>query len=268
MRVGILTSVERRHCYFAEAIGAQANVVAVGYEEIGYSPADTDAFELTPEESRIVARHFDDRTQEERRAFGDAGMLEDTSTCRVQRIAPGKLNTAKTLALLEAAGTDTVLIFGTNLIRAPLLGRWPGRMINMHLGLSPYYRGTATNFYPLLNDEPQYVGATIHLIDSRIDRGAILGHARPEIVAEDRPHSIGCKAIVAGIEKLLTILADIETGDVTPVPQWPVKDARLYLRKDYHPRQVVELSKMLAEGSITRYVARADAVRNTMRLIE
>ena len=147
----------------------------------------------------------------------------------------------------ESAGVNTVAVYGTNLVRAPLLERWPGRLINMHLGLSPYYRGTATNFYPLLNDEPEYVGATIHLLDSGIDSGAILKHARPTIVADDMPHTIGCKAIQAGIDKLIDVLPAWHRGERQPVPQWDVPGAKLYLRKDYHPRQVVELYEKLEE---------------------
>ena len=261
--------MERRHRYFVQAVSRHFRVVAAGYEQTGYSPAATDAYDLTPEEEQVVAAHFTERERQEDIYFGDAPFLEHTPGCRVLQIEPGRLNGDETLALLVEAEVDTVLIYGTNLIRPPLLGRWPGRMINMHLGLSPYYRGTATNFYPLLNDEPEYVGVTIHLIDAGIDSGAILRHARPEIVAEDRPHTIGCKAILAGIDALISVLRDLEAGRaVQPVPQWEVPNPRLYLRKDYHPRQVVHLARMIEEGLIPRYIARKHEVAGRVRLVE
>ena len=269
MKIGILTSVERRHRYFVRAASRHFRVVAAGYEQTGYSPAPTDSYSLSPEEERIVAAHFAERERQEEMFFGEVPFLEDTPGCRVLQIDPGRLNREATLALLTEAEVDTVLIYGTNLIRPPLLGRWPGRMINMHLGLSPYYRGTATNFYPLLNNEPEYVGATIHLIDAGIDSGAILRHARPEIVAEDRPHTIGCQAILAGIDALISVLRKLEAGQVVqPVPQWEVPKPRLYLRKDYHPRQVVQLARMVEEGLIPRYVARKHEVAGRLRLVE
>jgi methionyl-tRNA formyltransferase len=148
------------------------------------------------------------------------------------------------------------------------LDRFPERAINLHLGLSPYYRGTATNFYPLLNEEPQYVGATIHLLDAGIDSGPILKHARPTITTADRPHTIGCKAILAGIEAMFAVLHDLERGKLAPVPQWEVPNARVYLRKDYHPRQVVELYRKLDAGLIPQYVERASEVAGRVRLVE
>lgn len=188
-------------------------------------------------------------------------------SCGVLHIQPGELNTVATLRFLEAHGVEAVLVFGTNLIKPPLLDRFAGRIINLHLGLSPYYRGTATNFYPLLNDEPEHIGATIHLIDAGIDSGPIVHHARPDIVAGDGPHTIGCKAILAGLEKLRQAAEELAEGRLHAVPQWSVPNPRVYRRKDFHPRHVVELYEKLADGLIERYVARAEAVAPKVKLI-
>ncbi|MCO6439413.1 MAG: hypothetical protein J5J06_20175 [Phycisphaerae bacterium] len=261
MKLGILTSIDTRHRYSARALCEQLPVVAVAYEETGYSPADVRLDELTERERAIVKEHFAERGRQEERYFGhNATFLEDGGGCAARRLSPGTLNSPETLRFLEEAGVDTVVVYGTNLVRPPLLGRWPGRMINLHLGLSPYYRGTATNFYPLLNEEPEYVGATVHLLDAGIDSGPILRHARPEIVAGDRPHTIGCKAILAGIEAMIGVLRELDAGRIEPVTPWAVANPRLYLRKDYHPRQVVELYRKLDAGLIERYVERAEEV--------
>lgn len=269
MRIAILTSTDIRHRFVARAIHARFGVAAAAYENTGYSPAAVDPVELSASEAAIVAAHFEERTSTEQRFFGhDCQKLDGSRECAVLNLAPGTLNSDDTLTFLQRAGVDTVVVFGTNLIRRPLIDRWPGRMINLHLGLSPYYRGTATNFYPLLNEEPEYVGATIHLIDPGIDSGAILRHARPDIVEEDRPHIIGCKAILAGVTAMIDVLERLDAGRLTPVPQWRVPNAKLYLRKDYHPRQVVELYRKLEDGLIEKYVRRAHEVAPRVRLIQ
>ena len=269
MRIGILTSVETRHRYFVHAVRARFNVAAVAYEQTGYSPADVDAHDLTRPEADIVAEHFAERARQEMIFFGaQADLVVDEPLCPVRLLRPGELNSHDTLTFLESSGVDTVVVFGTNLIQAPLLERFTGRIVNLHLGLSPYYRGTGTNFYPLVNEEPQYVGATIHVIDAGIDSGPILAHARPEIVADDGPHTLGCKAIRVGIDMLLHVLPEWREGRRAPVPQWPVPNARVYFRKDYHPLQVVELYKRLESGMIARYVEQARHQAAGFRLIE
>ncbi len=269
LRLGILTSVGLRHRYFANRLREAFNVVAIGYEETGYAPERIDTSDLTPHEQRIVDDHFAERTRQEQHFFGAlSNFIETEHDCATRRIPPGKLNTDDTLGFLKAGNVSALAVYGTSLVRSPLLDEWPGRMINLHLGLSPYYRGTATNFYPLLNEEPQYVGATIHLLDAGIDSGPILRHARPTIEAEDRPHTIGCKAIQVGTDAMIAVLHDLETDRLRPVPQWPVDHPRLYLRKDYHPRQVVELYRKLEAGLIPRYASLPSDAKPSIRLVE
>jgi len=269
MKIGILTSIETRHRHFANRLAAAFALAAVGYEQTGYAPVEVRDDDLTQREKQTVADHFAERARQEERYFGhDAEFASQTDTLAVRFIRPGEINSAQTVAWLQSAQVDTVVIYGTNLIKVPLLDYAPGRMVNMHLGLSPYYRGTATNFYPLLNEEPEYIGATIQLLDAGIDSGPILKHARPTIVADDQPHTIGCKAILAGIEGMIAVLHQLERGQLTPVPQWEVPNPRLYLRKDYSPRHVVELYKKLDAGLIPRYAARAADVVGKVRLVE
>lgn len=269
MRLGILTSFETRHRYFVQALRAHFDVVAVGYEKTGYAPSDITGMDLSADEAGIVAEHFAERIRQERAFFGaESDFVLDGAECQAVSLEPGQLNTEETASFVADAGVDTLVIYGTNMIRSPLLQRFAGRMVNMHLGLSPYYRGTATNFYPLLNEEPEYVGATIHLIDPGIDSGPILAHARPVIEPGDRPHTIGCKAIQAGIDKLIDVLPAWRRGEREPVPQWSVPGAKLYLRKDYHPRHVVELYEKLDHGLIDQYLQRAHQVAGLVRVID
>jgi phosphoribosylglycinamide formyltransferase 1 len=269
MRVGILTSVEVRHRFFASYLRQRLNATAVLYETVDYSPANTSGFDLTPQERYIVDAHYAERAANEIRHFEPhMAFVEPSAGVRICRLSPGELNKPATVDFLHSAGVDTLAVFGTNLIRSPLLEAFAGRIVNLHLGLSPYYRGTATNFYPLLNEEPEFVGATVHLIDAGIDSGPILAHARPEIVADDRPHSIGCKAILAGVSMLASVMPLWDARYVDPVPQWRPPNARLYLRKDFHPRHVVDLARKVEGGLIERYVAEAPLRKHRVRLVE
>ena len=269
MRAAILTSVETRHRFFVNAMARQLDVVAVVYEQTGYSPARTFGYGLSKEEESVVTAHFDERARQEELFYGkEASWLREQTGTRVIQLVPGALNSPRTLDFVRGAKPDVLLVYGTNLIRDPLLSTFSGRIVNLHLGLSPYYRGTATNFYPLLNEEPEYVGATIHQIDAGIDSGPILAQVRPRIVAGDQPHTIGCKAILAGVNRMASIVADWHAGRLTPVPQWKPTRTRLYLRKDYHPRQVVELAQKMAGGLIDRWLPEAPRRLAAVKLVE
>lgn len=269
MKLGILTARSIRHRYVVGRLRESFPVAAVAYEETGYDPGRVNGTDLTADEARIVRHHFTDRDRQEALDFRDHSAFVTTDDVGdVRYLDSGSLNAPATRDFLLCAGVDTVVVYGTNLVKPPLLDQWPGRMINLHLGLSPYYRGAGTNFYPLLNEEPQFVGATIHLLDAGIDSGAILRHARPTIVRDDTPHTIGCKAIAAGVDALIDVLHGLDAGDVTAVPQWTVPNARLYRRRDYHPRQVVDLYRKLDAGLIRQYVDRAARPAAPIRLVD
>ncbi|MCH7526147.1 MAG: hypothetical protein IID39_01800 [Planctomycetes bacterium] len=267
LRVGILTGNDLRHRYFVNAVAAHFDVVAVGCQNVAYQPEDAARRPTNARTTEILRHHFDERRRQEDSFFGHQADFRDSTERCVRSLDPDSLNGMETVQFLENRRVDVVLIYGTDLIKPPLLDRFAGCTINMHLGLSPYYRGTATNFSPLVNDEPEYVGATILLLDPGIDSGPIIHHARPDIVAEDLPHTVGCKAILAGIEKVIQALGEFETGELATVPQWKPPDAKLYLRKDYHPSQVVKLYELIEAGLFPNYVARKKTVQDAFRLI-
>jgi methionyl-tRNA formyltransferase len=159
-----------------------------------------------------------------------------------------------------------VLVFGTGILREPLLTAFGGRIINIHLGLSPYYRGAGTNFWPLVNREPEYVGATIHYLDAGIDTGPMLAHARPTVARGDGPHDIGNKTIVAAADTLLRAAAAHVAGTALPVPQW--SGGRFYQRKDFSADAVRRMSRNFETGMIDEYLTARASRDAALRLVE
>ena len=84
------------------------------------------------------------------------------------------------------------------------------RAINIHMGLSPYYRGSSCNFWALYDSKPDYVGATIHLLSKGLDSGAMLFHAVPK-AEEIEPFLLGMYAVKSAHDGLVS---SIETGKI------------------------------------------------------
>ena len=61
---------------------------------------------------------------------------------------------------------------------------------------------------------------------------------------------------MAGIDAMITSLYDLEAGIMKTRSQWCVDNPKLYLRKDYHPRQVLQLYEKLETGLISDYAHR------------
>ena len=162
---------------------------------------------------RPDARHAASRERDkvERRLLGRFRSSRST----VLRLATGHYS-PNTLAWLQSHQPDFVILYGSSIIKPPLLDFYKDKMINLHLGLSPYYRGSGTNFWPLVNREPECIGATIHLAVQRVDAGEILAQVRPAAEAGDRAHELGTKTIVAALDLMPHIRSLYAAGQIAP----------------------------------------------------
>lgn len=251
MKIAILTSNFPRHKYVINQIALNFDVCGIVMEEKkrDYSKKG----DGTLYESQ-VKKYFEDRTESEKLFFGD--FLEvKVGKETILEIPAGELNESYVCEKLATWKPYYIVVFGSSLLKEKIIDLLPPkRIINMHLGLSPYYRGSGTNFWALYNKEPQYVGVTIHYLDKGIDSGEIIVQGRPEIVGDDTPHSIGNKTIVVGVGLLTELLKKIEQGKEIKSQEQDLSIGKVYKFKDCEPERIIELMEKWDKGLIRDYL--------------
>ena len=250
MRAIVLTSTMRRHQFVANTLASRLPVVGVWQEEKSFEPLKCAG---SPAEASVIQRHFDARDASEEAYFSEHREVHAPA----RRLSPGGCNQAETIASMRQARPDVVLVFGTGLLKQPLIDAFAGNIINIHLGLSPYYRGAGTNFWPLVNGEPEYCGATIHFLDAGVDTGPIIAHVRPEMRIGDGPHDIGNRTIVAAADALAAAAIAHVRSPLRGTPQ--SAGGRLYKRADFSAVAVERLYENFAGGMIGGYLRNRQA---------
>jgi len=245
MRAVVLTSTLRRHRFVANRLVARLDVAHVWQEEKSFEPL---RYAADAAEEAVIARHYAAREASEEAFFAAHDRVAAPSTT----LSPGGCNDPAVLDAIRRVAPDVLLVFGTGLLKAPLIDAFPERVLNIHLGLSPYYRGAGTNFWPLVNGEPEYCGATIHYLDAGVDSGPIIAHVRPRIRSEDGPHDIGNRTIADAAEMLADAVALMPQGRLRGVPQ--ERDGRVYRRADFSAAAVERLYANVASGMIPAYL--------------
>jgi folate-dependent phosphoribosylglycinamide formyltransferase PurN len=263
MKAILLTSTFRRHVYVANAVASGCDLVGVWQEEKTFRP---ERYAETPDDEAVIQQHFSARDDSEARYFEGADRVRVARGGIHRTVTAGGCSDPAEVALMAAARPEVVLVFGTGILKEPLLSTFDRRIINIHLGLSPYYRGAGTNFWPLVNREPEYVGATIHYLDAGIDTGPILAHARPSIDRADGPHDLGNKTIVAAADALLRAAFAHVAGVARAVPQW--SGGRLYRRRDFSAQVVRTLYRNFETGMIEEYLAARARRDAALHLVE
>lgn len=253
-RVVLLTGSELRHSFLRKALGL-ANGLAIALticEGAEASLTNRMAAKDAGEAAERV-RHASARDRSERDFFGAfVDLVPDRSNPRF--VPKGTVNEPAIVKEVIDAKPELVACYGSSLIKGSLLERFCGRFVNVHLGLSPYYRGGATNFWPLVNGEPEYIGATFMHIDQGVDTGEVIHQIRATIVPGDSAHQIGNRLIADMVPVYAELLRRFdELPRMTQLPAPP--NPRLYKRADFVEEAVRQAARNLADGMIERYLA-------------
>jgi len=248
-RIVLLTGNQLRHRYVAAQIAA--NLQLVGVLQEGTAELVAKPEELSRDDRDVVDKHFSQRDAAERNLLGEEIPLPAVP---VRQVEHGGSNTTPVFDWVQSLKPDFVVLYGTSIIKDPLLSAYDGRMINIHLGLSPYYRGTGTNFWPLVDCCPECVGATIHLAVLKVDAGAILRQVRPDVQAGDGAHALGTKTIMAAVNALPSVIERFAVGELEPQTQ-DLSTGKVFRRKDFNADAVRTLWDNLSTGMIGEFLS-------------
>jgi methionyl-tRNA formyltransferase len=111
--------------------------------------------------------------------------------------------------LLQQIQPDIILVNGTRIISKKILQCTKAVFINMHVGITPWYRGSHGGYWALYNNDVDNFGTTIHIIDAGVDTGAVLTQAFTKPEKEDNFTTYPVLQVAAGITILKKILPQI-----------------------------------------------------------
>lgn len=187
------------------------------------------------------------------------------SNVRVLPMKSGDLNMLDKSSLEGALASDLAVVFGASYIRAPLIEALIELgALNIHMGTSPYYRGSSCNFWALYDERPEYVGATIHMLGRGLDSGSILCHALPEVSdGEDLDgFLLGMRAVKSSISTLINLVKNPNWRDLEPVKQDRSLEFRYTKNNDFTDSIASEyLARVPSSTSIHRAIQNRDLNR-------
>ena len=210
---------------------------------------------LDPGDLAFEVKHLQTLKQKEEEAFSDDAVLAVPENIPVREADSRKaLNAPEMIDWARSLDADAVFDYGSGILEPPFLKALPEWKINLHGGLSPYYKGSATLLWPFYFQQPQLAGITYHLLEEKIDGGAILQHARPPLYPDDSVTDIACRAITHGAESGIRLLKKLESaGSLEKFPQ--KNSGKLFLESDYRPSHLKVVYALFEQGLIPNYLS-------------
>ena len=253
-KIVILTGSELRHTFFRVALASAEgiNVGASFCEGLEKSLRVLTDQSTEADIQGVKMEHVLSRDRSEKDFFsGLVNFVSDYS--KPEFIPKGTINEPKYLEQILKLKPDMLVAYGCSLIRSDMISEFRGRFLNVHLGLSPYYRGVGTNFWPLVNEEPEYVGATFMQIDEGIDTGEVIHQIRARMFENDDAHDIGNRLILDMVGTYIKIIQQFDM--LKPMEPLKVpKKTNLYKRADFTKKAVESLNQNIRNGLIKDFL--------------
>jgi len=153
---------------------------------------------------------------------------------------------------IKKLNPDLIVVYGSSLIKGDILKYFRNKILNVHLGLSPYYKGSGTNYFALVNNKPELVGATFMFLDNTIDGGKIIHQIRPKIYKNDTVHTIGTRLISEMFHKYSKII--INFNKIKKKNNFNPKKIKFFKRKDFTSASLKKLNYNFNNNMIKKYL--------------
>lgn len=246
MKVILFRADQTRHKALAHLLNSKGYLVAQVIEQQSEN--------LSPNSS-LVTEHFKAREQFEKDFFSDATSHNFVNVPFIT-ISSNLINSKDTIKFISHIDFDIAITFGVSILNSETINALNDKILGIHLGLSPYYRGSGTNFFPFVNNELEAVGYTLMHLDKGTDTGQIVHQGRAPIVLGDSIHTIGnrnIRLLFVDIIKLIESKFDFSISK-----SQILRDSnRYYRKKDFSEQSLITALENLNNGLVERYLSDA-----------
>lgn len=209
MKIILITGNHPRHKFIAEKLYSTGRLSMIISEKRGKlkpePPVNIDSSLL-----KLFNKHFDLRITNEYKYFGE-NKWPDLPLLEINNIN----ELSETLIKKETTklGINMLISYGCSKIEKEIVNCIDGHCWNMHGGLSPWYKGSITHFWPSYMLEPQMTGFTIHELTESLDAGPIIHQCVADLEYGQSLHELACDAIVKvgnDLTKLISLASSKE----------------------------------------------------------
>jgi methionyl-tRNA formyltransferase len=206
MNITFITGSHPRHAYIARKLAETGFLDCLIIEKReSFIPSPPDGIPKSLQQ--LFIHHFNERERIENEMFD----TDDWPDCEIKVITHKQLNSAETQCFLKDKNPDLLLSYGCHKLSTKTLECVSGEKWNFHGGLSPWYKGAVTHFWPSYMLEPQMTGMTVHHLTQNLDAGGIIHQCVAELIPKDTLHKLAARAVIKlgdDIPKLLKKLSE------------------------------------------------------------
>ncbi len=238
MKITVFTSNQRRHNYLIQTLHDVSTELFVIQESDTIFPGSRPGrYPDGPE----FEKYFGYVQEAEKKIFNISNLVFKKKT-HFLTIGKGDLNKIQLNKISQFLKSDIYIVFGSSYIKGDLVKFLiKNKAINIHMGVSPFYRGTDCNFWAVFDGKYDYVGSTIHLLSEGLDSGPMLYHALSEAISD--PFIYTMSTVKSAFKSLKEKIENNSLKKIKPLKQSKNKEIRYSRRKEFDAKIISEFFK-------------------------
>ena len=235
MRVTLFTSNNFRHNYLINYLSNFCDELFVVQE---CKPLFSERKNKDIQKYNVIEKYFKKVNEAQSKIFKKELVNKNNKNIKTFSIIYGELSSIYLSDLDDFTKSDIYVVFGSSFIRGKLIDFLiKKKAINIHAGVSPYYRGAACNFWALYDGNPHLVGSTIHLLSKGLDSGPILYHAMSNL--KTNPFEYTMSTVKSAFHSIGERIKDSSIFEIKPIFQDKNKEIR-YSKKNHFNEDIVK----------------------------
>ena len=239
MKITLFTSNKVRHNYLINLLSSICEELFVVQESGTIFPGIVhNHYNASP----LMKNYFEKVNSAQLKMFGNSYVSSSLKKIKIFPMLMGDLNKCNISTLSDFLKSDLYVTFGCSYIKGEIVDYLINRKaINIHMGVSPYYRGTDCNFWALYEGNPHLVGATIHILSKGLDNGPILYHAMSNL--KSNPFEYTMSTVKSAFHSLAEKIKDNTILEMDPLSQDKSKELRCSKKNDFKDNIINEFFK-------------------------
>ncbi len=235
MKITLITSDQSRHNYLVNSLHKICEKLFVIQEKKAGGKSSVTSHQVLTKDKDI---YFKNVNKAEKKIFGNCKIRKKVKILKINR----NINNYKMIEFKDYLKSDLYIVYGSNFIKGKLLNFLISKKaIGLHMGISPYFRGTDCNFWAIYDNKTEYVGATIFMLAKGLDDGRILFHAIPK--TNKNPFIYSMSAVKAGFKCLVKNIINNNLLMTKPIKQDKKNEIRYSKLSDFTDKVAQEFNR-------------------------
>lgn len=138
------------------------------------------------------------------------------------------LNHADARSAIESLQPDIMVRVSGGILKRETFSLAQHSTLNIHHGQAPHIRGMWSIPWGIVEGRPEWIGATVHVIDDGIDTGRVLWRGTPQLAPGDTGDELFFRAHLEAVDALVRVILDYPQGTAPTALQTGAQGPSVY----------------------------------------